>query len=527
MAANLSSKLEDLQIIINDTMNYIQEQLNVGENILNISIKGSNYLNQKLYTKFNNIQSPKSPQLKYGIAFPITITPNHFVCNISPQFEDDDDTNANNTTLNINNDLTKSSAPAPAPVPIPITNRVIKNKNKKKNNNKKKKIIQQKEQVSTNKNEIKPVVVTTSEEIDLSSTLSESKINIDNNDNNDNLKKKNNNNKNRLNHIIEQGDVLKIEFGAHIDGCPIIVCQTFVINPYKEKIKDEKGDSLFAVYTATQCLMKKLKVGQHFRKYQKLVEDVAKEFDCSVLNTVVRPLGYYQLYDNSNDEDNTGDDTDSSDNDNDDDIKTKFQNNKLYAIDVAMGTNDIEDGKCKPKESKNYHPRIFELSSGINDEITINDDNNKKKKNANYFGIKTEAGKMLFNNILNRSYGFPFSLSQYELVDLFDKSKYGDKNNNDTKLPSRPFLSLIENSKLYRSKQKLGLNECRRRELLQFFNVWKIQETGCVSRLRFTILFENDELKYLTNTFNSESISPLIESNRTIDNPKIIEILKS
>lgn len=302
---------------------------------------------------------------------------------------------------------------------------------------------------------------------------------------------------------IKEGDVLKVEYGLHTNGHPIISCQTFLINTENKIINDLRADVIMASLTGVQCLMRKIKINTKFKAFQDLIDDVANEFDCSVLNTVVKSLGHNELDESSYSRSSSID----SDNDDDNSMNETIQKNKLYSFDIALGTNKYE-GNCDVEDSKHSY-QIYELSPFAK---------SLKRKGDKKNGLKTDAGKKLFHSItqLSQQTCFPFSLSQLD-------SKQSREN--------------LENFKLYTSKQIFGLKECDKRDLLNHYKVWKIQNTGCVARIRFTILISDrnenkedelllQELKYFTDLNNINGISDLIETNRTITNSKLINLLK-
>jgi methionine aminopeptidase len=61
---------------------------------------------------------------------------------------------------------------------------------------------------------------------------------------------------------IKEGDLVKIELGAHVDGYPGFVAHTFVVQSNaKEPVQGKKADVILAAYKAAQAALRIIKPG--------------------------------------------------------------------------------------------------------------------------------------------------------------------------------------------------------------------------------------------------------------------------
>lgn len=81
--------------------------------------------------------------------------------------------------------------------------------------------------------------------------------------------------------IIKDGDMVKVEIGAHIDGFPAFSAHTVVVGASKDnKITGRKADVMWAAYNAAQVAVRMLKPGTVNREITKVLQRTTQSYDC-------------------------------------------------------------------------------------------------------------------------------------------------------------------------------------------------------------------------------------------------------
>lgn len=81
--------------------------------------------------------------------------------------------------------------------------------------------------------------------------------------------------------ILEKGDVVKIQLGAHIDGFAAISGETIVIGASAENpVTGRRADVLKAAWTAAEAAMRTLKVGSKNWAITEIVGRTSSVWDC-------------------------------------------------------------------------------------------------------------------------------------------------------------------------------------------------------------------------------------------------------
>jgi len=87
--------------------------------------------------------------------------------------------------------------------------------------------------------------------------------------------------KNEGNITIKNGDMVKVEVGAHIDGFPAFAAHTKVVGASAENpIKGRQADVMHAAYNAAQVTLRMLKPGQVNREITQIIQKTTKSFNC-------------------------------------------------------------------------------------------------------------------------------------------------------------------------------------------------------------------------------------------------------
>lgn len=81
--------------------------------------------------------------------------------------------------------------------------------------------------------------------------------------------------------IIRDGDVVKVEIGAHIDGFPAFSAHTVVVGATAEnQTTGRKADVMHAAYNAAQVALRMLKPGKINRDITKVIQKTTKSYSC-------------------------------------------------------------------------------------------------------------------------------------------------------------------------------------------------------------------------------------------------------
>lgn len=81
--------------------------------------------------------------------------------------------------------------------------------------------------------------------------------------------------------IIKDGDMVKVEIGAHIDGFPAFSAHTVVVGASKDnKVTGRKADVMWAAYNAAQVALRMLKPGTVNREITKVLQKTTQTYDC-------------------------------------------------------------------------------------------------------------------------------------------------------------------------------------------------------------------------------------------------------
>jgi len=244
--------------------------------------------------------------------------------------------------------------------------------------------------------------------------------------------------------ILNAGDVVKIDFGVHIDGFIACVGHTVVIGASKEnKITGRKADVLLAAYYAAEIAQRLVKAGGNNQQVTEIVQKVASEFNC----TPVEGMLSHQFQQNIIDGDKT-----IIQNPNEaqrkDHKKCEFEQHEVYGVDVLISTGE---GKAKEHETRTA---VY-------------------KRTDMQYALKMKTSRLFYSEVCNKFTMMPFT------------------------------LRAIEDEK----KARLGVNECTNHELLTPYPVLYEKDGEYVAQFKFTVLLmPNGPLRITHGTWDPEFI---------------------
>lgn len=241
--------------------------------------------------------------------------------------------------------------------------------------------------------------------------------------------------------LLKDGDVVKIDLGAHIDGFIAVVAHTLVVGATTEnKVKGRKADVCLAAQYAAEAALRLVKPGNDNYTVTDAIQKIAESYKCKPVEGMLS----HQLKKHVIDGEKAIilNPTDAQRKDHD---KCEFEVHEVYGLDVLVST-----GEGKGKE--------FDTRTTI-----------YKKKDIIY-QLKMRISRQFLSEV-ERKYGLmPFTLR------LFEDEK----------------------------KAKMGVVECVKHELMQPYNVLYEKEGEYVAQFKFTIiLMPNGPLKITSPPFEN------------------------
>jgi len=183
--------------------------------------------------------------------------------------------------------------------------------------------------------------------------------------------------------VIAEGDIVKIDLGAHIDGVIAVAAHTTVVSSSEEPTSGKKADVICAAHFAAEAALKLLKVGNKNTQITEAIAKVAETFKVNpvegVLSHSLRRFvidGNKVIINKQTTEQKVDEFT--------------FEAGEVYAIDIVMST-----GEGKPKETESrttVYKRAVDQS----------------------YQLKLKASRQLLGEIQNKAPSLPFTLRIFE-----------------------------------------------------------------------------------------------------------------
>jgi methionine aminopeptidase len=281
---------------------------------------------------------------------------------------------------------------------------------------------------------------------------------------------------------IKNGDMVKVEIGAHIDGFPAFGAHTKVCGATTENpVKGRQADVMWAAYNAAEVSLRMLKPGTINREITKIIQETTGAYDCNPI-----------------------------------------QNMASYNIekDVVEGEKTIlqnpVDQLSKMKESKDENPSGKDLTTnnavlGEKQEIEVNDvwciDVLASTGEGRVMG--TEIKTSLFRRNADSQYQLKMKTSREILANATNAHGFHTFSLRDVESETRA---------------RLGLKECINHEVVTPHAVMQERSTECVAQFKYTVLvlphgilkvtgLGFDKEMYLTEKTCSEKIQALLATS--------------
>lgn len=182
--------------------------------------------------------------------------------------------------------------------------------------------------------------------------------------------------------VLKDGDVVKIDLGAHVDGFIAAVAHTVVVG--SNKITGRQADALLAAHYASEAALRLMKPGTENHAVTNIVQTIAESYKCKPIEGMLsHQLKQFEI------------DGEKSIIQNPNEIqrkeheKSSFELHEVYAIDVLVSTGE---GVGREMETRTT---VF------------------KKSNETYM-LKMKASRALLTEVSSKCGTMPFSLRNLE-----------------------------------------------------------------------------------------------------------------
>ncbi|CAN6576110.1 unnamed protein product [Malus baccata var. baccata] len=182
--------------------------------------------------------------------------------------------------------------------------------------------------------------------------------------------------------VLEEGDILKIDLGCHIDGFIAIVAHTHVLQA--GPVTGRAADVIAAANTAAEVALRLVRPGRKNKDVTEAIQKVAAAYDCKIVEGVLsHQLKQFVIDGNkvilsvSNPETRVDD--------------AEFEENEVYAVDIVAST-----GEGKPKLLDEKQTTIY-----------------KRAVDKSYH-LKMKASRFIFSEISQKFPIMPFTARALE-----------------------------------------------------------------------------------------------------------------
>ncbi|KAH1123406.1 hypothetical protein J1N35_006566 [Gossypium stocksii] len=181
---------------------------------------------------------------------------------------------------------------------------------------------------------------------------------------------------------LEEGDMIKIDMGCHIDGFIAVVAHTHVVQ--SGPITGKQADVVAAANTAAEVALRLVRPGKKNKDVSDAIQKVAAAYDCKIIEGVLsHQLKQFVIDGNKVILSVSNPDTRVDD--------AEFEENEVYAVDIVAST-----GEGKPKLLDEKQTTIY-----------------KRAVDKNYH-LKMKASRFIFSEINQRFPILPFTARALE-----------------------------------------------------------------------------------------------------------------
>uniref|UniRef100_A0A0A9YDD8 Proliferation-associated protein 2G4 n=1 Tax=Lygus hesperus TaxID=30085 RepID=A0A0A9YDD8_LYGHE len=224
---------------------------------------------------------------------------------------------------------------------------------------------------------------------------------------------------------LKNGDVVKVDLGAHIDGFIAVVAHTIIVGAKPDdKITGRKADAMLAAHYASQVALRLLKPGNQTYAITEAVQKACEAFKCKPVEGMLS----HQLKQGKIDGEKTiiQNPTDAQKKEHE---KFELETHEVYAMDVLVSTGEGVGREMATRVS------VY-------------------KKTDETYQLKLKASRMFYSEVRDKHGSMPFTLRSFT-----------DEN-----------------------KARMGVNECVSHKLIEPFHVLYEKPSETVVQFKFTVL---------------------------------------
>lgn len=185
--------------------------------------------------------------------------------------------------------------------------------------------------------------------------------------------------------VLKEGDVIKIDMGAHIDGFIAVVAHTLVVGASKEnKVTGKKADVILAAYKSMEAALRLVKPGGQNSKVTEITQKVCEAYKCAPIEGMLSHQlkqheidGEKSIIQNPNEAQRK------------EHKKCTFDEFEVYALDVLISSGE---GKGRETESR---CTVFKRTHVV-------------------YQLKMKASRVFFSEVEKKSSHMPFTLRSFE-----------------------------------------------------------------------------------------------------------------
>merc|ERR1712112_505544 len=259
--------------------------------------------------------------------------------------------------------------------------------------------------------------------------------------------------------ILADGDMVKIDMGAHIDGFIAVVAHTVVVGATVDNpVTGSKADALMAAHLASEVALRLVKPGNETYEVTETVSKIGEAFDCKPVEGMLS----HQLEQNRIDGEKTIIQNPSEAQRKEHD-KFEFALHEVYAVDVLISSGD---GQGREKDAK----------------ITV------YKKTEDTYMLKMKTSREFYSKVSKQFGTMPFNLRSME----------------------------------EEKKARMGVVECVTHKLIEPFQVLFDKEGAYVAQYKFTVLLMPNGPHKITGLPFDEAICKSEKSIEDAEIPKLL-----
>lgn len=225
--------------------------------------------------------------------------------------------------------------------------------------------------------------------------------------------------------LMKDGDLVKIDLGAHVDGYAAVLAHSFVVGATKDnKVTGRKADVITAAHLASEAAMRMVKPGNENMKVTEAVQKVAESFKCKPIEGMLSHQLKQHIIDGEKAIIQNPTEAQRKEHE-----RCEFDVHEVYAVDVLVSSGE---GKGREQDAK----------------TTV------YKRKDTIYNLKMKASRQFFSEVEKKFSTMPFT------------------------------IRALEEEK----KAKMGVVECVKHGLVEPFNVLWERDGEFVAQFKYTLL---------------------------------------